>query len=422
MHCLFLSNFYPPIDFGGWEQWCQEIADAFMARGHTVTVLTSRYRRDQVTQPEPHVHRALHLESDLNYYRPADFFFRLAARDQFNRNYLERLIAQTRPDVAMIWGMWQLNQQLAMLIEQRLSHRVAYYFCGFWPVSQLEHDPHTAYWQRYRVPLGWLALRRLAATRRIQLALTHTACVSRFVLENFAQAGRPLPAGRVIYGGTDLRQFRPVPRALERRSGPGADLPLRLLFAGSVSREKGVDTVLQAMALLAPHVSPRAVQVSIVGSGHPDLVQAMHDFVQQNGLAEHVHFRGRVGKDQMPTVLQAHDVLLFSSAWEEPLARMMMEGMASGLVLVSTTTGGSKEILQHGHNCLTFEAGDAQGLACQVQRLLSEPDLAAKLATAGRHTAETQLDFQRMADELEAFCAELLPDGLPWPTNDHEAQ
>ena len=48
MRILFLSNFYPPVSRGGYEQWCQEVADGLVARGHEVTVLTSDYRRSEV--------------------------------------------------------------------------------------------------------------------------------------------------------------------------------------------------------------------------------------------------------------------------------------------------------------------------------------------------------------------------------------
>ena len=132
-HLLFLTNFYPPAELGGWEQWCQEIADEFIARGHRLTILTSRFRRDQVAMLEPHVHRRLHLESDLNHYRPIEFFTELRQRDAFNRKTLIKLVDSEQPDVIVIWGMWQLNHQLAVLAEELRPNRVAYYFCGFWP-------------------------------------------------------------------------------------------------------------------------------------------------------------------------------------------------------------------------------------------------------------------------------------------------
>jgi 1,4-alpha-glucan branching enzyme len=236
----------------------------------------------------------------------------------------------------------------------------------------------------------------------------HTACVSRFVLDNFAQNGLPLARGKVIYGGTDLTAFQPSEREWGRRCGSSADLPLRLLFAGSISREKGVDTVLKAMALLPSDRCSGKIQLSIVGSGHPDMVQYFMEYVKEKRLEKCVRFHDRIAKEQMPALLQEHDVLIFPSAWEEPLARMMMEGLASGMVLVSTTTGGSKEILRHDDNCLTFEAQDAHDLAAQIQRLHSESGLAPRLADASRSTAVNRLDFQRMANEIESFVGELM--------------
>lgn len=83
MRFLFLSNFYPPADRGGWEQWCQEIADAFKARGHTVRVLTSRYLAAQ-TPLQPHIERVLYLENHIEHYRPLDFLLFRAAHDRYN--------------------------------------------------------------------------------------------------------------------------------------------------------------------------------------------------------------------------------------------------------------------------------------------------------------------------------------------------
>ena len=41
MRLLFLSNFYPPHQLGGYEELCAEVAQGLRARGHTVAVLTS---------------------------------------------------------------------------------------------------------------------------------------------------------------------------------------------------------------------------------------------------------------------------------------------------------------------------------------------------------------------------------------------
>ena len=414
MRLLFLSNFYPPADRGGWEQWCQEVADALIDRGHQVTVLTSRYRTETIREPESHVHRSLYLESDLNHYNPLDFFLRLPWRDRHNHRYLEKVIKMFQPDVTFIWGMWQLNPQLAVLAEQLCPGRVGYYLCGLWPLKEREKDPHIMFWQMreqkkwvqlLKQPVAWLALRTLRHRRRRWPEFRHVACVSQFILDTLRNGGLELPGGRVIYGGIKLEEFyRPLDVNKPRLNN---NLPLCLLFAGAVIPQKGVDTAVQAMARIAEKFDPKAVHLTIVGAGHPDFEESLRRLVRENDIELYVTFRGWVHKKVMPQLIQDFDILLFPSTWQEPLARMMMEGMAAGLALVSTTTGGTKEFLKHGRNSLSFQAGDSEGLARQIERLLNEPCLVRRLALAGQQTALDEFDFKRMVDELESFVEQI---------------
>jgi len=116
-----------------------------------------------------------------------------------------------------------------------------------------------------------------------------------------------------------------------------------------------------------------------------------------------VTFHEPVSRDDMPGLMQEFDVLVFPSVYEEPLARITQEAMASGLVVVGTTTGGTKEILRHGETGLTFAPGDAEGLAEQVARLMTDPDLRFRLAHAGRQTVLKDFTLDRMVTEIEAY-------------------
>jgi glycogen(starch) synthase len=397
---------------GGWEQWCQEVADALIARGHEVIVLTSRYRAGALAADPPHVRRQLYLESDLHHYRPVDFFLRLPARDRHNTQFLEDAIERVKPDAMMIWGMWQLSAQLAVHAEQLVRDRVAYYFCGFWPALELEPDPHTAYWRSLQSKLRSRALgtavtapafHRIRRRQERRPDLAHVACVSQYVLDTFRSAGFGNPTWRVIYGGIDLESFT----NLRQARSPVPTGMLRLVYAGSLSREKGVGDVVSAMTLVARRLPPESVHVTLVGSGHPDFEAELHRLVSANELDAYVSFRGRIPKQEMPALLAQFDVLLFTSAWEEPLARMMMEGMAAGLALITTVTGGTGEAVTPGTNALTFAPGNAEELAAQIERLANDPDLVRRLAEAGQQTAIRRFSLHRMTDDLEAFLQEV---------------
>ena len=69
----------------------------------------------------------------------------------------------------------------------------------------------------------------------------------------------------------------------------------------------------------------------------------------------------------MPTMTRSTEAkswqLLLPSIWEEPLARIMQEGLAAGMVVIGAATGGTKEIIVHGENGLLFPAADAAACA-----------------------------------------------------------
>ena len=73
MRILFISNFYPPYELGGYEQWCQEVATRLRQHGYEVKVLTSRYGIQSDSEEfSPHVVRTLYLQADIDYYHPTD--------------------------------------------------------------------------------------------------------------------------------------------------------------------------------------------------------------------------------------------------------------------------------------------------------------------------------------------------------------
>jgi glycosyltransferase involved in cell wall biosynthesis len=133
----------------------------------------------------------------------------------------------------------------------------------------------------------------------------------------------------------------------------------------------------------------------------------LKDRVVELGLDAQVTFRGRVPRDQIPGLLSGSNVFLFTSAWEEPIARTVMEAMAAELVVIGTAVGGQREMLEDGVNALVFSPEDADGLAACILRLRRNPALRAQLAKAGRRTVLERFTLERMIDEIEAWLEEI---------------
>jgi glycosyltransferase involved in cell wall biosynthesis len=237
----------------------------------------------------------------------------------------------------------------------------------------------------------------LAKNGQPGLKLERVICVSARVRDLLVEAGLPVQDARIIYGGTDLERFRNL------RQRDGQPRHLKLLYAGQLVQHKGVHTAIEAMALLVKERRMDQITLTLIGSGHPDYEAYLRHLVEKERLHDHVTFYGPVSKEEMPAILAQFDVLIFPSIYEEPLARMTQEAMASGLVVVGTTTGGTNEILRDGETGLTFAPEDAAALAAQVARLSTDPDLLCRLAQAGRQTVLDNFTLDRMVNEIEAY-------------------
>ena len=403
MRILFLSNFFPPARPGGYTQWCHEVAERLAERGHPIGVLTSRYELAKAPASEQNIYRLLHIEGDLAYYQPLHFFTQWKKQHRENLIFLEQTVKDFAPDLIFVWGMWALSKALPALTEQLLPGRVVYYLSDYWPSAV---DMHTTYWQSpsqrwstqvLKRVLSKVAMSMLAKEGQPDLKLEQVICVSARVRDLLVEAGLPIQHARIIHGGTDMGRFQGV-RKRDDRSGH-----LKLLYAGQLVRHKGVHTAIEAMAKLVNKHKIIQISLTLVGSGHPDYEAFLRDLVEKEGLQDFVTFHEPVSRDEMPAIFQQFDVLIFPSIYEEPLARITQEAMASGLVVVGTTTGGTKEILRDGETGFTFAPEDADGLAEQVTRLIVDPDLCCRLAQAGRQTVLENFTLDKMVSEIEAY-------------------
>ena len=411
MRLLFLSTFYPPYELGGLDQLCHEVSEGLKRRGHSVTVLTSRYGTDGQARHEADVVRQLYLQADLNYYKPADFFLKRRRQEQNNAQVLQAAIAATQPDLCVVWNMWNLSQNLPHWAEAWLPHRVAYYISSTWPV---EVDAHLAYWQLparraiaemfYKRPLRALALSELRQEGYPpQLQLEHVMCVSQYVRNTLIQAN-VLPHGAgVLYNGIAPEPF--LQHA--RQTDTSAAQPLRLLYFGALLPIKGVHTALEALGILKQRGLARRVDLTLIGSGHPDYEARLHALVEQLELQNAVHFAGRVPRDQVPECLSHYDVYLFTSCGPEALARTVMEAMAAGLLVIGAETGGQVEMFDNGRNSLTFKAENASGLADQIELALNDPVLREQLAQSGKQMVLERFTLERMIDNTETWLESL---------------
>jgi glycosyltransferase involved in cell wall biosynthesis len=148
--------------------------------------------------------------------------------------------------------------------------------------------------------------------------------------------------------------------------------------------------------------------LTILGRGHPDYLASLTARVGELDLQNHICFRDWILRADVPDMLRQYDVFLFTSTGPEAMARTVMEAMAAGLLVIGSEVGGQTEMLQNNQNALTFQAGDARGLADQIEQILSDPTLLERLAQAGQRTVLERFTLDRMVNEIESWLEGIL--------------
>jgi len=339
-----------------------------------------------------------------------NFFTSRKAREKHNLQCFERVLDQFDPDIIFIWGMWNLPKSLPALAEARYPERVVYRFATYWPTLPNQHE---LYWRapgrkwyskRPKQVLARVALAMLAKeAQQSSLSYKHTICVSAASRNALVEAGIPVSDARIIHTGLDVTQY--LDGEQNRQNNDGRSL--NLLYAGRFAPDKDIDTGIKAVAKLVFDHSLWDVRLSLAGSGSAEHESHLRFLVNQEGLTDYVSFLGWVPPEEMPGLLRNFDVLLVTSTWAEPFARVVLEGMISGLVVVATSTGGTTEIVLDNENGLLFTPGDPEDLAQKIIRLMNDPELRKRLALAGKQTIKENFTITKMMDEVEGFLQEV---------------
>jgi len=301
---------------------------------------------------------------------------------------LTRLPRLMRVDPILFLGMYQLiRRERPQIVHTHLFKsdfhgRLAARLCRVPVIVSTAHNVDS--WARRR-PLGYLygltarlADRVIAVSdevRDFQIRHTNTPPVKIVTINNGVNVGmfeNQIEKGRAVREELGLHKDAPV-----------------IGIVGRLERQKDHNTFLEAAANIK-QMLPEA-RFLIVGDGslREELISRARDL----DLLPTVIFCG-IRKD-MPAVLGAIDLLVFSSRWEGlPVA--LLEGMASGLPIVSTAVGGIPGVVLENESALLVPPENPEELAKACVFMLQNKELADKFGRAGRRRAFEKYSMQAM--------------------------
>ena len=215
---------------------------------------------------------------------------------------------------------------------------------------------------------------------------------------------------RVIYPGVDADRFRPGKDADMRRKY-GVDGSLVVLYVGRLEYRKGVHTLAEAASRIADQFPD--VQFVFVGADTTSALAGgsmrvyMDRIFRNKGVGKALKFIDGVGHQDVAGIYGLGDILVVPSLYEN-LANVLLEGMAAGLPIVTTSSGGSPEVVAHGTNGLVVPPGDSEALAGAIADLLADPEKRDRFSRNNREKALKDLSLGRMARESLEVYAQLV--------------
>lgn len=193
-----------------------------------------------------------------------------------------------------------------------------------------------------------------------------------------------------------------VAREQQRREAGTAPGPraARVLFAGRLVPEKGVDVLLRAMRTLLERVP--GARLEVIGGGPQE--QQLKALANECGVATAVDFIGHVPHERMRAHLEAAAVQVFPSIWCENSPLGCYEAMAAGVPMVASRIAGLPSLVVDGETGLLAEPRDPRALGECLVRVLEDGELHARLAQGARAAAR-RLDAEAHLDRIEALYA-----------------
>jgi glycogen(starch) synthase len=228
----------------------------------------------------------------------------------------------------------------------------------------------------------------------IRSAAAVTAC-SAFTLDDaVTRFGLAAGNGSVIFNGVSLE-----PSA---KDDPATVLPAALddvpyvLALGRVVDKKGFDLLLAGYAAMDP--SRRTADLVIGGTG--SALEHLEAQAEESGIADRVHFVGRLSREQVAAAMAGARVFVMPSRLE-PFGIVVLEGWRAGAAVVATNRGGPPEFVRDGEDGLLVDPFDTAAVAAVLGRILSDDDLRRTIAAAGRARVEA-FAWPRIAEEYRA--------------------
>jgi phosphatidylinositol alpha-1,6-mannosyltransferase len=217
----------------------------------------------------------------------------------------------------------------------------------------------------------------------------------------------PADRVRVVPLGADPAFFRPGIDAGDVRRRYGLEAGRWMLSVARLTRHKGIDTALKALAQLRSRYPD--LRYAVVGSGEEQA--ALEAEARELGVADRVRFLTGVPDGDLPALYNCAEVYLGVSRLMEQRVEgfgiSLAEASACGVPVIAGRSGGIPAAVRDGETGLLVDAERVEAVVEAVSRLLDDGALRARLGSAGRRAVESHYNWNRVTADLRRIGHEL---------------
>ncbi len=215
--------------------------------------------------------------------------------------------------------------------------------------------------------------------------------------------GFPNERMKVIVNGVDTERFFPNPtiKAVIRQKLGLKTNSLCIGTVGSLRFVKNQSLLIKACKAVLSQFDQ--VEVLIVGAG--PLVSQLKLEVKTLGLSEKIRFVGV--QPDIPEILNALDIFVLPSR-SEGMPNAVLEAMACGVPVISTSVGGVPEVIESEKNGILIASEDEQHLVQVLKELVQNHKKRFSLGIEGRKRVESYFSLKKMVAEYEILYEALL--------------
>jgi D-inositol-3-phosphate glycosyltransferase len=382
MRVLTAAHYWPP-HVGGVEFEAREQSRRLVARGHDVTVVSSRIGDD----------RALSFDDGFPVHKVAASNV-LEDRVRLPYPLYSPRVFSVMSDLARDSDVVVAHTHTFMstIAAARAARR------NDKPFVLIQNNPFI----EYRFPLDLVQKTADATIARYTVgSADRLVAISNFTAR-YLQRLAPARPVTVMHLGTDVERFSPVDATRRSEIRNRLGLPDDAFVVITVRRlfyRNGLDTLLEAAVRLRDHSN---LHIVIGGSG-PERGE-IQECITREGLGN-VHLTGFIPDEDLPDYYRASDVFVLPTRTAEGFGLVLMEAAASGVPSIATDSGAPREIVDDEVTGLLVPPGAAGDLAAAIVRLHDSPELLGAMSRAAL-AKSAEFTWDRSIDTLESILGE----------------